>query len=199
MFKKRTKKYTDKQVIEEILKGNSDQVLRYLYTAVQPKLSNWIIRNNGSEDEAQDIFQDAVLSFYEYVLQGKFDTSKSVDGFIFTIGRNKWINRAKQKSKVVSGADFIENIEIETEDRGFEISAGNEDSNQKIEALLTQLGERCKELLTMSIFYNMKMVEIAESMGFKGADAAKTKNYKCKKRLMKLIKEDDSIKGWLYA
>ena len=195
MFKRR-KKYTDQQIIEEILKGNSDQVLRYLYQAVQPKLSHWIIRNNGSEEEAQDIFQDAVLSFYEYVLQGKFDVSKSVDGFIFSIGRNKWINRAKQKSKVVSGADFIENLEIEVEERDLEVK--DQDSNKKIEALLTQLGERCKELLTKSIFYNMKMVEIAESMGFKGADAAKTKNYKCKKRLMKLIKEDDSVKGWLY-
>lgn len=199
MFKKRVKKYSDSQIVEEILKGNSDQVLRYLYNSVQPKLSNWILNNSGSEEEAQDIFQDAVLSFYQYVLDGKFDTSKSVDGFIFSVGRNKWINRAKQKSKVVSGADFIENIEIETEENELVLNADKEDSDKKIEALLTQLGERCKELLTKSIFYNMKMVEIAESMGFKGADAAKTKNYKCKKRLMKLIKEDNSVKSWLYA
>ncbi len=196
MFLKRKKKYSDIEIVQEIRRGNSDGVLRFLYTSVQPKLTHWIMRNSGSEDEAQDIFQDAVLSFYEYVLEGKFEEGKSVDGFIFSIGRNKWINRAKQLNKNVSSTEFEESFVADEVDAFSD--ANSSDKSEKIESLLKKLGERCKELLTKSIFYNMKMVDIASTMGFSTADAAKTKNYKCKKRLMKMIKDDDQIKGWLF-
>ena len=195
------KNFSDIEIVQEIKRGNSDKVLLYLYQTTQYKLSSWIMKNSGNEEEAQDIFQDAVLSFYQYVLDQKFEEGKSVDAFIFSIGRNKWINRAKQKSKMVSGVEerefstAVESSEPMTE----EFSAlFSEDKSAKMEALLTQLGERCKELLQCSIFYNMNMTDIAEKMEFSNANTAKTKNYKCKKRLMKIINEDEQVKGWLY-
>lgn len=191
------RKFTDIEIVEEIKKGNSDEVLLFLYQTTQYKLSSWIIKNNGNEEEAQDIFQDSVLSFYQYVLGGKFDEGKSVDAFIFSVGRNKWINRAKQRNKTVSGVD--EYVYGTPNEISSEFAAVfSEDKSAKMDALLTQLGERCKELLTYSVFYSMKMVDIAEKMEFSNADTAKTKNYKCKKRLMKIINEDEQVKGWLY-
>lgn len=193
-----SKKYTDIEIVNEIKAGNSDEVLLFLYQTTQYKLTGWILKNNGNEDEAQDIFQDAVLSFYQYVLNGSFKDGASVDGFIFSIGRNKWINRAKQKNKMVTGVE--ENtlgITDPEEEEGFS-SIMREDNAEKMNALLEKLGQRCKELLTYSIFYNLKMNEIAEKMAFSNADTAKTKNYKCKKRLMKIINDDEHVKTWLY-
>ncbi|MFT6715633.1 MAG: RNA polymerase sigma factor (sigma-70 family) [Saprospiraceae bacterium] len=193
------KKYSDIEIVDEIKKGNSDKVLLFLYQTTQFKLGSWIMKNNGNEDEAQDIFQDAVLSFYQYVLSEKFEVGKSVDAFIFSIGRNMWINRAKQKNKMVRGVEEETFSDHQNDEQGNEFShLFSEDKSAKMDALLTQLGERCKELLTYSIFYNMKMVDIAEKMTFSNADTAKTKNYKCKKRLMKIINEDELVKGWLY-
>jgi RNA polymerase sigma factor (sigma-70 family) len=193
------KKYSDIEIVDEIKKGNSDKVLLFLYQTTQFKLGSWIMKNNGNEDEVQDIFQDAVLSFYQYVLSEKFEVGKSVDAFIFSTGRNMWINRAKQKNKMVRGVEEETFSDHQNDEQGNEFShLFSEDKSAKMEALLTQLGERCKELLTYSIFYNMKMVDIAEKMTFSNADTAKTKNYKCKKRLMKIINEDELVKGWLY-
>jgi RNA polymerase sigma factor (sigma-70 family) len=193
------KKYSDIEIVDEIKRGNSDKVLLFLYQTTQYKLGSWIMKNNGNEDEAQDIFQDAVLSFYQYVLGEKFEAGKSVDAFIFSIGRNMWINRAKQKNKMVRGVKEEVFSDHQNEDQNNEFShLFSEDKSAKMEALLTKLGERCKELLTYSIFYNMKMVDIAKKMAFSNADTVKTKNYKCKKRLMKIINEDEQVKGWLY-
>ena len=80
-----------------------------------------------------------------------------------------------------------------------EMSAG-EDVNQlskliskekqsMIETLMTELGERCKELLNYSIFDKKSMKEIAQIMQLANEDTAKTANYKCKKRLSKIILE----------
>lgn len=189
------KQFTDIEIIQEIKRGNSDEVLLFLYQTTQYKLTSYILKNNGTEDEAQDIFQDAVLSFYQYVLGGSFKDGASVDAFVFSVGRNKWINRAKQMNKMVSGVEEDDMGSVEQED--FQISF-TEDKTEKMNALLTRLGERCKELLTYSIFYSMQMTDIAEKMEFSNADTAKTKNYKCKKRLMKIIDEDENVKTWLY-
>jgi len=191
-------KYTDKEIIEAIKKGNADEVLNFLYQTVQFKIKNWILKNNGSEEEAQDIFQDAVLSFYNYVLAGKFNEGKSVEGFVFTIGRNLWVNRAKQKQKIVTVTEEQEYKLDIADENDFLKQSIDEEKAKKIEALLNQLGERCKELLTYSIFYGLSMVEISEKMGFSNANAAKTKNYKCKQRLIKIIDNNDNVKSWLY-
>jgi len=55
--------YSDKAILEAIRNGE-DGVLMHLYKQVLPKIKNYILKNNGSEDDAKDIFQDAVVIFY---------------------------------------------------------------------------------------------------------------------------------------
>lgn len=195
-----SKSYTDKEIIESIRKGKTERVLSYLYDTAQYKIRNWILKNNGNEEEAQDIFQDAVLSFYTYVLENRFDERKSVEGFLFAIGRNAWVNRAKQKNRLITGEREMEKMDNVPDDVELISESMDEDKTKKIETLLGKLGERCKQLLTYSIFYDMRMDEIAETMGFSNANAAKTKNYKCKQRLISIIKENPKydIKSWVY-
>lgn len=189
-------KYSDKEIIEAIKKGNSNRVLQFLYRTVQFKITSWILKNNGSEEEAQDIFQDAVLSFYNYVLANKFDENKSVEGFLFAIAKNRWINKAKQNKRVVTITS--EHKDDSTEDNDFLKQTFSKEKSDKIEDLLSHLGERCKQLLTYSIFYGMSMDEISVKMNFSNANTAKTKNYKCKQRLIKIVKENKRVKDWLY-
>ncbi|MDG1477450.1 MAG: sigma-70 family RNA polymerase sigma factor [Vicingaceae bacterium] len=195
-----SKSYTDKEIIESIRKGKTERVLSYLYDTAQYKIRKWILKNNGSEEEAQDIFQDAVLSFYNYVLENRFDEGKSVQGFLFAIGKNAWVNRAKQKNRLITGEKEMEKMDSVPDDVALISQSMDDDNTKKIEALLDKLGERCKQMLTYSIFYDMRMDEIAETMGFANANAAKTKNYKCKQRLIGIIKENPNynIKAWIY-
>lgn len=187
--------YSDAEVIESIKKGEANNVLTFLYKSVQPKVRSWVMQNNGDADEAQDIFQDAVIAFYKYVTEDKFKEGNSVAGFIFTISKNLWINRAKQMNKLER------NVEIHADKHSEEMAAESQyisnEKAEKIQEILSQLGERCKELLTYSIFYRMSMEDISVKMGFSNADTAKTKNYKCKQRLIKLFKDNSHLKELL--
>lgn len=188
MFKK--KKYTDLQLINLVKKGESDNALLYLYKTIQPKVTRWILQNNGSIEEAQDIFQDSVIVFYKYIVENKFKESESIEGFIYSVAKNKWINRAKQQQKITSLSGDYSSTHEEFQEK--------EANTKNIEALLEQLGEVCKELLTYSIFYKMTMDDIALRMNYSNANAVKTKNYKCKQRLVKLVKDKESLRSLLY-
>lgn len=190
--------YSDKEIVSAIQAGNADKELQFLYDTTQVKIRGYVLQNNGSLQEAQDIFQDAVVAFFKQVLAGKFDQSKSVDGFIYTIGRNLWINRAKRMSRMVANPEQLSNRQEHAESNSYLHRQISAERAEKMDALLSRLGNRCKELLTHTIFYRMRMDEVAQRMGFSGANAAKTQNYKCKQKLIRLLNENKHLREHLY-
>ena len=183
--------YTNIEIVKAIKSNKADKVLLFLYKNLKPKISKWIITNNGSKEEAQDIFQDSILVFYSYVLKDKFDVNASVEAFIFKIAKNKWINYVKKEGKITSLEDDIKiNEESNT-------SSSKNNQQQLINELLEQLGTVCKEILTYTIFYKISMEDVCTRMNYNNPNTAKTKNYKCKQRLKNLINENPRIKQQL--
>ena len=193
-----TKRYSDKEIVAAIKLGKADRELQFLYDTTQPKIRSYVLGNSGSEAEAQDVFQDAVVAFFQHVLAGKFDESKSVDGFIYTIARNHWINRAKRQQKFVKPTEAMEHSKAYSEADDFLSRTIDQERADTVQQLLAKLGERCKELLTYHIFYKLRMDEIAEKMGLANANAAKTQNYKCKQKLIRMVKENSELRAALY-
>ena len=193
-----TKRYTDTEIVAAIKAGNADRQLQFLYDTTQHKIRSYVLNNNGSASEAQDVFQDAVVAFFQHVLAGKFEDGKSVDGFIYTVARNSWINRAKKASKMVRQTPAAENSNAMADTDHYLNRKVTEERAQNVQDLLATLGERCKELLTYTVFYKLRMDEVAEKMGFSNANAAKTQNYKCKQKLIRTLKENSNLKAMLY-
>ncbi|MBL4657838.1 MAG: sigma-70 family RNA polymerase sigma factor [Flavobacteriales bacterium] len=190
-------KFSDEEILKAIQDGASEKPLTFLYETVQPKIKAWILQNNGDEEEAQDIFQDAVIAFYRYVTTGQFKQEYSIAGFIFQVSKNMWINRVKQKNKLTG--DIEQHVNLRTEETDFDVQTITQDRAEIIQEILSRLGERCKELLTYSIFHNMSMKDISKKMNFSNANTAKTKNYKCKQRLIKLVKDNEYFRTSLYT
>ncbi|MFN6945513.1 MAG: RNA polymerase sigma factor [Cytophagaceae bacterium] len=183
-------KALDKDIIQAIKSGDNQFVLSELYKNILPKIIGHIVKNNGNEDEAKDIFQDAVMSFYHQVKTGKFNEDYEINGFIFTVARNLWINRVKKMNRtipmtaeeenMVNGLDLLENII--TEERAY-----------AIKNMLNQVGEECQKLLKYSTYDRLSMKEICVKMGFSSENVAKTYNYRCKQKLVQLIKGNQSV------
>jgi RNA polymerase sigma factor (sigma-70 family) len=187
--------HSDKEILTAIYKGD-DRVLEHLYRQVLPKVKSYIARNSGSIDDARDIFQDAVIIFYKHVKLGKFDGQHDIAAFIFSVSRNLWINSAKRKSKVVVLND---DNALENASEDFTEELLTKEREQYIIKLFSALGESCKQILLYSIYDKFSMKEIKEKMGFTSENVAKTKNYKCKQRLMQLVKDNTSIQDFLKA
>ena len=60
------KNYADSQVTEGIRSGRDfELVTRYLYKANYQKVHSYIIYNSGTAEDAQDIFQEVIVTFIE--------------------------------------------------------------------------------------------------------------------------------------
>ncbi len=186
--------YTDKEILAAIHSGDDDKVLGYLYKAYLPKIKGMVLKNNGDEDEAQDIFQDAIMAFYKQVKTGKFKEQYQIGAFIYSVSRNLWINYIKKKNKSISITEREYIIPLEEDVLRDMITKERE---KKVMEVFSQIGERCQELLTYSIFRKYSMKEICKRMGFSTENAAKTRNYKCKQKLIRLVKENQSLNSFL--
>lgn len=184
---------SDKEILAAIRSGD-DSVLEHLYKNVLPKVKNYVARNSGNNDDARDVFQDAVVIFYKYVKQEKFDGRQDIAGFIFSISRNLWINIAKRNNRVLQINKETARINAEPD---FSDELITREREEYIGKLFSALGDSCRQILLYSIYDRLSMKEIKEKMNFSSENVAKTKNYKCKQRLMELVKNNNAVREFL--
>ena len=175
---------TDSEVILGIL-NNSESVLKRLYLAYFPMVLQFIINNNGNEDEAKDIYQEAIIIVYNKIKTGDFELSSKLKTYIYSICRRLWLKRLVQKNRYGGNIqDFQEYLPVEDD-----TESHNEKDIQfgKMGEALKLLGEPCKTIIEDFYMHNKSMQDICESFGYTNADNAKTQKYKCLQRLKKLF------------
>jgi RNA polymerase sigma factor (sigma-70 family) len=175
---------TDREVVLGIL-NNSDDALNKLYTGYFPMILQFILNNNGDEDDAKDVYQESIIILYNKIKSGDFELSSKLKTYIYSVCRRIWLKKlSKESKKAVNVTDFedIEAVETDLEkheekDRQFE----------KMQEALLHLGEPCKTIIQDFYIYNLSMQDISEKFGYTNTDNAKTQKYKCLQRLKKLF------------
>lgn len=173
---------TDREIIDAIRLGNDRQALEELYQRLLPKVRRMI----GDVDEAEDVFQDALMVFYKQVKLMKFNERYEIAAFVFSVARNYWINRLKKMKRTIDlkGMDIPEYGKTELE----EIMA--REHRKSARELFTKLDPKCQELLTYTTLQNLSMEDVCQRMGYASVAAASTANFRCKKKLAELARLD---------
>ncbi len=167
----------DSQILKKIRDGD-ESALDFIYKKNYKMMTRLIINNNGSEDEAKDIYQEALLVFWQKAKREDFVLTSKISTYLYSVCLNLWRKELDRKSKLTN--EMKEGSEINDEDK--------REREKIIQDCINSLGETCRQVLMYYYFDNMSMQEIADKLGFANADTAKTKKYKCKKELDRLIK-----------
>jgi RNA polymerase sigma factor (sigma-70 family) len=183
-------------ILPTMLKGNNAELLQLLYKSLLPKVIQMVKSKNGTEDDAKDVFQDAVIIFMREYRYGKFDITKSIEGYIFIISRNLWINTLKRNNKMIQTDDM--NI---FESFGYETAAQYDidEREQEIKGIFKHLGKTCLEILQAQIFEGLDYKEIAEKIGLASGDVVKTYKNRCKNKLLDLLEKHPALRNELLS
>lgn len=168
----------DLEILKRIRKGD-ETALQYLYKQHYRMMLRMVLKNSGTEEEAQDIFQEALILFWQKAQKDDFQLTSKISTFLYSVCNNLWRKELDKKSRVSH----------ESVEKSIENDWGEKQEKVKIiEACLNKLSPTCKQVLQYYYFDELSMQDIAEKMGLAGADTAKTKKYKCKKELDEIIK-----------
>ncbi len=175
----------NEQALLRGLAQNDSKAVETLYKSHFSMIQHFVENNNGSFDDARDIFQEAMIALYEKVQLDSFVLTCQIKTYLFSICKHLWLKRLHQMGKYnnpLSGHE--ESIYVET-DLGF---IEKKDAAFAImDKALNSLGEPCKSLLEGYYLNKKGMQELASQFGYTNADNAKNQKYKCLLRLKKLF------------
>jgi RNA polymerase sigma factor (sigma-70 family) len=177
---------SDNEILEKIKQGD-ESALDYLYKKFYKMMAKLIISNNGTDEEARDIYQEALIVFWQKAVSNNLVLTSKISTYLYSICQNLWRKELDRKSR----------LSYEDKDGSDGLDPDREERIKIINNCINELGETCKKLLTYYYFDEMSMSDIAEKLGFANADTAKTKKYKCKKHLDTLIKSKYTASDFL--
>jgi RNA polymerase sigma factor (sigma-70 family) len=179
-----------KQEINEkaLLQGlarNERKSVETIYRENYNMIQALIINNNGSTDEAKDVFQEAMIVLYEKVRSGSFELNCQIKTYLYSVCRRLWLKRLQHLSRYSAPVENLEWV-IPVEEEIEEHEQRNAEFDMMNKAI-TSLGEPCKSLLEAYYLQKRTMQDIAASFGYTNADNAKNQKYKCLVRLKKIF------------
>ena len=176
---------TNEQLLLKGLANNDSKAIATIYKDNFNMVLALILNNNGTYDDANDIFQEAMITLYEKAKSESFVLTCQIKTYVYSVCRRLWLKRLQQLGRFGSAVENLEET-VPVED---DLEA-REKKNAEfaiMERAMNSLGEPCKSLLE-SYYINKKgMTEIAAAFGYTNADNAKNQKYKCLMRLKKLF------------
>lgn len=179
---------TDQEILIKLNSGNTSQqneAFEAIYLEVYPLIRNFILKNNGSEETSLDLFQDAMVIFYNHIRERRFQGASSVSTYVFGISRNLWRAYLRKESKTIQLEEISQLERVLVSDEQIELAG----VSSVVHRLLGELGENCRKILYMYYFENRSMMEVKEYFDLGSDQAAKTKKYRCMQQLIRLFRK----------
>ena len=167
----------DKEIFERVCQGD-EKALEVLYKKYYRMMTKLVISNSGTEQEAKDIYQDALVVFWQKAVSGNLVLTSKISTYIYSICQNLWRKELDRKKRLSNEEkDGVEYVDLDSKEKA-----------RIIHECIDQLGDTCKHVLMYYYFDGLSMQDIADKLGFANTNTAKTKKYKCKKKLDELVK-----------
>ena len=154
---------TDREVVLGIL-NNSEEALNKLYLGYYPMVLQFILNNNGDEDDAKDVYQEAIIVLYNKIKSGNFELSSKLKTYLYSVSRRIWLKKLTQHSKKASNIADFEDVLIVDED--IEQHEQKDMQFDKMKTSLESLGEPCKTIIEDFYIHNLSMQDICEKFGY---------------------------------
>lgn len=175
--------YSEKELIRGIIKESND-VLLYIYRKSYRPVRHLVIINSGSEEDAEDIFQESLIILYKKLKYNNLKLNCSINTFIYSIARLLWLKELKLR-----GGRFEKDEDCDSfEDEGKDIIKIYE-YNERLcfyRKIFEQLSDDCKKVLMMFL-NSYSVAEITKVMGYSSEQHTKNRRYRCKKSLINRI------------
>src|ERR1700730_14284093 len=90
--------HADQRFVTGLLQ-NTTEVIKEIYNRFAGKVKGYIIQNNGSEDDAADMFQEALIDIYQQARYKDLRLTCPFEPFLLLLCKRKWLNELKKKTR----------------------------------------------------------------------------------------------------
>ncbi|MEJ0054353.1 MAG: sigma-70 family RNA polymerase sigma factor [Bacteroidota bacterium] len=154
----------------------------HLYEEVFPVCAQWIRKMNGTRNDAEDIFHDALVIYFEKISSNKPEFTVSPAAYILGIVKHLWSGKFRKDVSLLSLNDLEKTVTI-PEDFYPAVNT------IRMLDLLERAGHQCLELLRSFYYEKLSMKELSSAMGYGSERSATVQKYKCIEKLRTSVKQ----------
>ena len=181
-------KTSDQELLEGIIEADPVRI-KQVYDLALPSVIHWVKENNGTEADARDVYQEALIALFRKLEAGDFTLSCTLKSFLRIMCRNLWLAKVRNQKKFT--ATPLEDIEAINLDAGVVKRLEQSEKEQLYFKHFDQLDENCRKILQW-FFDKVSLKEIALKLDTSEGYIKKRK-YMCKEKLMKTIQNDPAF------
>jgi DNA-directed RNA polymerase specialized sigma24 family protein len=161
-----------------IAKSKTDraELFQRIYEPGFYRVASFVAKNGGTYDDAQDIFQDALVVLCQHL--GSNKEIESELAYVIGISKNLWYSRIGERSRTILMEDF---------NHSYQEDLPGINENRLLE-LLTSTGRKCMDLLVNFYYENAGIKNIMKQFGFISEHSASVQKHKCIEKLRETIK-----------
>lgn len=152
----------------------------HLYQQAFPLVAKYVRDRGGSFEEAKDVFQDALVAYYEKLVTSGVELQYSERSYILGIAKHLWAKKNKEHKDHIALDDSLTGIAMEEPATT---------ATDKLLDLLQHSGRRCMELLRAFYCDKLSMSHIAKRFDLSSERSATVQKYKCLEKVRDLVKE----------
>jgi len=143
------KKYSDDEIISG-LRNNDPAVFEYFYNSIKQMVYSYILANNGTVEDAQDICHDSVLIFFRQLKFKNLILYNSYSTYIYSIARNLWHKQLRRMNRLNGEPIDFEALECESILKEIDADFVAVIKNKIFWKHFNELMEDCKKILKLS-------------------------------------------------
>lgn len=170
----------------EGLRRSDSRAIRTIYDHVLPSVILYCKRNSGSEADARDVFQEALMALFQRLRDADFALTCTLRSYLRVVCRNLWLKRLHKVARM-EGV-LPEGLEETDLDPLMDARLEASERAQLFWRYFDTLEEGCRRILTR-FFAGESMREIAQDLATSEGYVKKRK-HTCKERLVAAVRAD---------
>jgi len=180
---------SEQEIIDGIMLGD-EITLASFYRQHLPYIKNHILKKGGSKEDAEDIFQDALLVMYLKLKSNDTLISTTIGAYFYGVCKNLWLNRLRKERKWLI-ADILAD-DFKDPQTAITDQIQQKDRKKLFNTYFSTLHTSTKQL--WSLFFEEKnSKEVSLAMGYTEKYVRK-KKCETKKELIQTISKDPLYK-----
>lgn len=166
-------------VLEEPALKSREAVVMTWYQDVFPLASTYIQKRGGDIETAKELFQEAIILYYEKLVRvSGFTPEVSDNAYLLGMVKKLWLKHCQKEGRM----ERLENNDF----CGERLSTP---MTQRLLLFLKQSGQKCMDLLQAFYYESLTMKELSERFGFGNERSATVQKYKCLEKVRHHVKQ----------
>lgn len=169
------------------IRNRDRAVVEDIYAQFLPQVISFVMRNQGSRDDARDIFNLVIYQLTARLEREDIEIRSTFEGYLFTACKNMWRRNLKKIERERVTQDTVR--ELYYEEREMVQSTLEQEKWDLFREKLETLSDNCKSVLQM-FFKKMSSKAIMEELDYASETTVRQRIFKCKKQLTRLVRDD---------